>query len=420
MLGQGSVQLLTAMLGFWLVRWLSVESYAQYGLVFSIQTTMGIFIDMGLAGSIVALVGVRTDEPDVIAKYVRATLFLRSRLLLVVTSVGSLVFWSATNGRGWSTASRVILLMSLTISVTVQALSSVYTGPLLIQRNFRRVYEGQLLSATIRLGLVAILHTIRRLSAEAAVVINTAGLALTGLSYRAAYTSSFGKVSHVEQSEARREILRYIAPSIPGTIFFAIQGQLTVFLIAYLGKSNQSIAEVGALGRLGQLFLFLSLFNSTLIVPYIARLHASKLICSYLSVAAAAMAFATLVFISAQAAPEVFLFLVGKNYSHLIRELPWSIGVGCISYVAGVLWSMNNARKFIYWWATVLQIFVVVVAQALAVALTDISTTFGVIKLSLVTAVLNLCVDAVVGIFGLRPLLAVHPRLAWSSGVNPR
>jgi hypothetical protein len=48
-------------------------------------------------------------------------------------------------------------------------------------------------------------------------------------------------------------MLHYLSPIIPGIIFTAVQGQISVLLITLFGQTK-SIAEVAALGRLGQLF----------------------------------------------------------------------------------------------------------------------------------------------------------------------
>jgi len=401
-LAQGTVQFLNLLVGFWLVRWLSVDSYARYGLALSIQSMMSVFLDMGFGAAIVALVGSRVQDSTIIGNYVGAARYFRARLLLIVGLFGSIVFWTATSGRGWDTIGRLILLMSIISSVAFQGLSAIYTGPLLIQRRFKEVYIAQLSAGFFRLGLVVLLRAVGHLSAEIAAVVNSAGLAISCVYYKSARATFNATGSLEHQRTARREVAKHIAPTIPGIVFFAVQGQLTLLLITYLGNHTEYIAEVSALGRLGQLFLLLLLFQSNLVAPYVARIPDSKVIITYLQWLGFASIFSILLLVVAERSPHLFLFLVGEKYSHLTKELPWSIGTGCISYLGGVLWSMNNARQFVYWWASWMQIFLVVVGQLLAISFTDVTSTLGAIKLSLVSVFLTFFVYSLTAAYGLR------------------
>ncbi len=60
--GQTSVQLLNLMTGFFLLRWLSVEQYAQYSVALGFQSTLSMPIYLGFSGSITALVGERSSD----------------------------------------------------------------------------------------------------------------------------------------------------------------------------------------------------------------------------------------------------------------------------------------------------------------------------------------------------------------------
>jgi len=58
--GQGSVQVLNLVSGFYYCA--KVEAYAQYSVAFGFQNTLGVLVDLGISGSIVALVGDRSDK----------------------------------------------------------------------------------------------------------------------------------------------------------------------------------------------------------------------------------------------------------------------------------------------------------------------------------------------------------------------
>src|SRR2546429_7619042 len=67
--GQGLIQLLNVVTGFLLLRWMSVESYAQFSIAFGFQSMLQWLVDLGTVGAIVALVGNRGKEREVVGKY---------------------------------------------------------------------------------------------------------------------------------------------------------------------------------------------------------------------------------------------------------------------------------------------------------------------------------------------------------------
>src|SRR5690625_2710448 len=77
LVGQGALQLIQVLSGFFLFRWLSVEQYAQYSVVFACQSTAGMLVELGFLGAIVALVGNRIQDKKVLGNYIRAGRFFR-------------------------------------------------------------------------------------------------------------------------------------------------------------------------------------------------------------------------------------------------------------------------------------------------------------------------------------------------------
>ena len=68
----------------------------------------------------------------------------------------------------------------------------------------------------------------------------------------------------------RRQILRYMLPTLPSALYFSVQGPLLVWLSATFG-TTRTLAEVGALGRLG---LIVGMFSGLTGVVFLPRLAA--------------------------------------------------------------------------------------------------------------------------------------------------
>ena len=167
--------------------------------------------------------------------------------------------------------------------------------------------------------------------------------AIYGLLYRRAAVALIDLPAEAD-AQTKRQMLNYIAPLIPGMIFAAFQGQIAIALITLFGKT-QNIAEVGALGRLGQLFTLLNTFNQVIIEPYIARVSRTSLTVRYLQVAASQVAVGAGLSTLAVWFPAPLLWIIGPRYAQLRGEVGWVAMTASVNYVCGGLWTMNSAAS---------------------------------------------------------------------------
>ncbi len=223
-----------------------------------------------------------------------------------------------------------------------------YGAPLAIHHRIKRLYRVQNLAALARLLATLPLHFAGWLSAVTISIVNMVALAWTAIAYTRE-AQPYIQVPHQSDRLVRREMLNYLAPLIPGIAFTALQGQLIVLLISIFGKT-QNIAEVAALGRLGQLFLLLTAVNSTLIEPYFARVDRSQLLPRYLQVVGVATLFASSIALISFLFPAPLLWILGHKYEHLDVELGWMMASASLGYIGGTMWTIHAARKWVYWW----------------------------------------------------------------------
>jgi hypothetical protein len=258
------------------------------------------------------------------------------------------------------------------------------------------LYRAQNLGAAGRLVASLLLHVTGWLSAVTMVAVNTAAMAWMAVSYTRA-ARPLVTVPAQSRAEVRWEMARYLAPIIPVIAFTAIQSQILVFLISIFGRT-QSISEVAALGRLGQLFVILGAVNSALVEPYFSRLDSARLPGRYLQVVGAAIIGGGGLAAAASLFPEPFLWLLGKKYEHLDVELAWMMNGSCVAFVASVMWTIHAARKWVYWWGSALYIAAVTTLQVVFVLATDLNTTLGVLHLGFATNMAILVVHALTAV----------------------
>jgi len=396
--GQVVIQLLNFATGFLLLRWLSVTSYAQFSVAFAFQSTLGMLIDVGFSGSIVALVGDRGSDGSIVGHYIRSAKHFRNRMFVVMICLSAVAFPLVTRSQHWPLSTQVLLFGAVACSLFFQGWG-MYAAPLLINGRIKEFYRAQIVAAAGRLFCCFLLYDMALLSAWTAAWVAAIALATTGFLYQR-NANRFIVEPNRSDPLFNKEMLGYLAPLIPGVLFTAFQGQISIALITMFGHTN-SIAEVAALGRLGQLFFIFAAFNSVIVEPYIARVAYENLVKRYLLIAGSASALALFISAFAFSFPQPLLWLLGPKYAHLQNEVGFIVSGACASYVAGVLWVMNSARKWLFWWYTNMYIACVLLTQVICVPIMRLTTTHSVILLSLITATVVLCTHIVGGLYGL-------------------
>ena len=383
--GQGLVQFVNLLIGFLLLRWLSVNNYAQFIVAFTFQLTMGFLTDLGFSGTIVALVGPRGNDPAVVGAYIRSGRRLRNILLLCLTPVAAAVYVQIVRQHHWTAPTSILLFASVVASIYFSGTVAYFGAPLLIRGQLSQYYRHQLAGALFRILACGALYFAGLLSAWATSWINALGFLVVGWLY-ARESRPLAVLPQRPDSRATRQMVQYVAPNLPSYIFFALQGQIALFLISFFGRTR-NIAEVGALGRLGQLFLLLSGFNGAVIEPFMARQPEKRVLRNYLLVAAVATAICVPICLVGFGDPGLLLMLLGSKYASLNRETGWLIFTSCVGYLVSVLWTMTAARRWIYWTTTWTSIGIILSAQILFLWRFRVDTTLNAILFGLTTNV---------------------------------
>jgi hypothetical protein len=98
--------------------------------------------------------------------------------------------------------------------------------------------------------------------------------------------------------------------------------------------------------------------------------------------------------------PQAFLWLLGPKYNELGGVLGYVILSGCMNYVAGLMWIMNRARKWVFWSGTALEIGLLVATQTAFVAFLGIRNTRQAVFLSLTASFCYIVAHAYGAIYG--------------------
>jgi O-antigen/teichoic acid export membrane protein len=384
MTGQGLVQIISLSLGLLLLRWLTVDNYAQFSVAFGFQSTLGMLTDMGFAGTIIALVGARGNDPNIVGSYIRSGRRLRNVMMACLTPVAAIVFVGIARQHHWELLPSTLLFISIVSSIYFNGMVSYYGAPLLIRGRLSHYYRHQLAGAAFRIVACGILYLTGNMNAWTTSWANSLGFLLIGW-LNARESRPFAALPDHHIPEVTRQMVRYVMPNLPNIIFYALQGQISLFLISFFGQTR-SIAEVGALGRLGQIFILLSGFNGAVIEPFMARLPEKQVLRKFLIVFAAASAICAVICLVGFFEPRLLLLLLGARYASLQRETGWLALGSSIGYLATVAWTVCGARRWLFWTTSCVNIGMTITAQVVFLFLFRVDTTLHVIWFGVASA----------------------------------
>ena len=399
-LGQVALQGVSFLIGLFLVRSLSVRSYAQFGLALGFQGTASILMDLGFASTVIPLVGERTSDRALVGRYIRGAKSLRDRAFFILSPVVTLAFLVITHKQRWGWPVQLGLLSSVLLALYFSSAASYYSVPLLLHRRLRDFYLPQTISSVGRLLLYLVLNALGALNS-----VTAAGCAALNSTINAVLLKKSGG-RHIDWPERddpaiRKEIVRYILPASPAILLGAFHGQIALFLISIFGNTV-NIAQVSALARLGQIFYLLMTFNVMIIEPYVARLPRNRLLFTYFRLITAACIGGAALALVTFAAPGIFLWILGAKYAQLRSLIGWVVLTACINYVAGLIWIMNRSRKWLFWRGTLAEISLLAVVQIGFLLIVGVRSTKSAIMFNFASSFCYVIAHSYVAIHGFR------------------
>lgn len=384
--------------GLLCIRLLPAGDYAKFVVLFAVQGTIIALMDVNFTASLVPLVGERIHDRQLIADYV-ASLRRLSYWVYGIVGAGAIAFYPVlVRNRGWSAVTVTAMVFILLTSTWFMRMGSAYGVVLILLRERADWYKGQMISSLGTLVLLLGFWGTHRLGPFTAILINVSGIVFVGIFYFLRSRALLG-IAGVATASKKRAIVRLALPNVPQAVFYALQGQLAMFLITYLGHTK-GVASVGALARLGQIFAIFLQMNPLITEPYFAKLPEGMVKKRYAVALLIAGITSTTVALIACEFPQLFLWVLGPQYAGLNTEVKLAIAAGAVSCFSGVLWSIHSARRFVYWWNVIFSIFLIAGVQALCALKLNMSTVRGVLLLNLATNLASLFVNVLSGAYG--------------------
>lgn len=343
---QGAVQLLGFLGGVLVIRLLPAHEFAYYTIALSALGMMTVLSDAGVSSGFMAQGGGCWQD--------------RTRLGVVFNEAMRLRRQLALGALGLALPLVVVLLhrqgADLPVAVMIAAaLLPVYFATLTgqLRENAFKLHQdlGVLQGAQIGGALTRVLLLVVSLFALpfTVVALVAAGLAQAALNLVLRRRSSRLLDAYAgEDPEVRAKLRAYVARTLPGAVFYAFAGQLTVGLISIFGSTGD-VAQVGVAGRLAMICNVLAAVSNVLLVPRFARLpnEPARLRRIYFGLLTGLSLTGAVILGAIHFLPEAVDWVLGPQYHGLHYEVKLGFLGALMGLVGGVAYTLAAVRNVV-------------------------------------------------------------------------
>jgi O-antigen/teichoic acid export membrane protein len=376
----GSAQLIVQGVGFacgiLIIRLLPVQEYAFYTLANTMLGTMTVLADGGISTGVMSQGGKVWQDKEKMGIVLATGLDLRKKFAIgsLLISIPILFYLLMHNGASVLMASLIAIALipaffaALSDSL-LEIVPKLHQTILPLQKNQVAVGVGRLLMSAITMLVFP----------WAFVAILAAGIPRIWGNFQLRKIV-YGLTTKDQQPDmvVRKEVLALVKRIMPTSIYYCISGQISIWIISFFGSAT-SVAQLGALGRFGIVFNFISVLMLTLIIPRFARIATnSKLIVLrfmqlqfFLIVVGGLFVLFFFIF------DKQFLWLLGKSYKGLNKELLLISISGSLLLLSGITNSLLSVQSIII--PPILFITITISVQIITLFLVPMDTVSGVI-----------------------------------------
>ncbi len=354
---------------------LEKPDYAAYTIAASLLTLLNALTDCGIGWGLNAVGGpIHSDAPR-LRGVISIALRLRGYLAIIAVpmTVISAFYLLRKNGVSWPNTIGLTAIVVATIWGTF--LITIYGVSLRLRSLYTTVQKFDLLAACLRFLLLLIIASFF-LNAVSAVLITAITLTIQGILLRRSAEQILAAEPREEESD-RKSLVGLMKKQAIATLFFAYQGQITIWIISIFG-STEKVADVGALTRLAVLFAIISSVVTGLGAPAFARCSSLRqLIQLFVIELGTYIIFAAILFALSLVFPERLLWILGAKYMSLAHEASLLVASAIIGGTATVVSSLALSRGWI--WQTWMIPVSTVIVQLLSAQFLRLDTVAGVL-----------------------------------------
>lgn len=402
---QAVIQATGIISGILIIRLLPINEYAYYTITNTMLGTIAVLSDSGITNGIVAQSGKVWQDKEKLGIVLATGLQLRRKFATIslMISIPILVYLLTRQGASWTTC--VLIVLALIPAFFASLSDSIYG---IVPKLHQEIKSFQVNQLSVSLGRL-LLNGLMLLSLPFTyIALLASGIPLIyGNRKLRKITNLHIKPNQQPDTQVRKEVLSIVKRTLPGAIYYCVSGQITTWLVSIFGNVN-SLAQIGALGRISAILtVFLAIFN-ILIIPRFARLpgesnilfkHYSRILLGTIL----AMCITTIVIWMGS---TQILWVLGDKYSGLETELVLTIGGSCLSFIAGTTFSIYSSRGWVL--MPFISIPINILSVIAGILIFDISTLQGILLFNMFIALSNVLVNTSYCLFKTRRVSFVN------------
>lgn len=342
---QSAIAALNAAAGFLIVQFSPKSDYALYTLVFSFLAVFVNISNVGITPAMSGIGGRVWQDPVALQALFNSAFHLRRCigiwLLLPFSAYCAWQFWQA--GAGWFSVAALVACVLVAVWAQLQA--ALYAIVLQLHKAVQPLQRNELAFTALKvLGIVPLLF----LQAPVYLLVGWICVCLfLNLLANQKLAGAHLAGHHDTHPAFLREIEDIARPNALRTVYWALEGQISVLLCALFANADR-IADIGALGRLGVLFTIFQAFVVNYSLPEISKAKdrsgiaakSGRTIGLSLLLVAPVLAWAAI-------HPASLLWILGPNYQGLAGHLLPFLLAACLGQIAAVVYQICTARAWI-------------------------------------------------------------------------
>ncbi|SHH04130.1 lipopolysaccharide biosynthesis protein [Flavobacterium defluvii] len=343
----GSTEVILKLIGFisgiLIVRMLPVSEYALYTLANTMLGTLVMFTDSGISNGVMALSGRVWKDPKKLGIVLATGLDLRKKFAFIALIIATpiIIYLLLKNNSGWLSA--VLIFLSLIPAFYAALSDSLLEITPKLHQDISSLQKNQLRVGIGRLVLIVL--TIFIFPWTFVLILASGIPQMYGNSKLKIINRKFVESNQNPDPAIRKEILKIVTRILPNIVFYALSGQIVIWILSVFGNSTD-LASIGALGRFAALMAFFTTISGTLFLPRFSRLPEEReiLLRYFLSFQLILFLAAGCIMLTVFLFPAQMLWLLGASYSSLSSELFLIMLSNCIGLIAAMSGNLIGSR----------------------------------------------------------------------------
>lgn len=396
---QITVQAIGFISGILVIRLLPIHEYALYTLANTMLGALTILADGGVATGVMSQGGKVWQDKRKLGAILVTGMALRQKLAMFGLLLVVPILFYLLQKHDASTLMSTLIVLSLVPAFFSALSGTLLQIPIKLNQDIKQMQRYQI---EANLGRFALLGLTLFVFPYAAIAIVCAGVSQIWNNWRLRHLCAHYSDGHQPVNvEVKRNIIGIVRRTLPGSVYYMLSGQLSIWLLSIYGTS-ENVAQIGALGRFIAVLTLVSTIFSTLVIPRYSRIPSgdNRLFTKYCLIHASLVPLLIVGVILVWTFSGVALSILGAEYSDLNDEFVLAMAGAMLSIMTDIGISANASRGYVF--PPHVYIPFMAVLQVVLVIVLPVDTLMGVLMLNLLFRCVSYVLTFLYGAFRMR------------------